>query len=379
MADQGPRAAGWASLLTRHLLLTAWLPAAAITVLHYITGPEYHWLHDVLRRLYYLPILFAAFSAGLRGGLVLAAVVALAYSPHAFTHLMHMDPAHTLEKVLELMIYFVVGGVAGLLVDRERRRSLEATAATARAKQALEEQRRTADQLVRAGRLAALGELVAGIAHEIKNPLHGLRGTAEVVDPVVPADAPQRRMWELHLKELARLETVSERFLSFARPMPLEREQTDLFEVAERTVELVAAQARQQDVEVTVRRPDAETPREVFADHQQLTQVLLNISLNALQAMDTGGAVTLSLAGQVRGGKDLCVVRVENDGPAIPAGELEHIFDPFVTTKSDGAGLGLSIAARIVEQHDGYIEVENLEDDRGVAFSVLLPVEGGRG
>ena len=379
MAEERQRAVGWASLVSRHLLLTAWLPATVITVLHYITGPEYHWLHDVLRRLYYLPILFGAFSGGLRGGLVLAAVVALAYSPHAFTHLMHMDPAHTLEKVLELMIYFVVGGVAGLLVDRERRRSLEATAATARAEKALEEQRRTADQLVRAGRLAALGELVAGIAHEIKNPLHGLRGTAEVVDPVVPVDAPQRRMWELHLKELDRLETVSERFLSFARPMPLQREQTDLLSVVERSVELVAAQARQQDVEVSVSPPDQGTPREVFADHQQLTQVLLNISLNALQAMDNGGAVSFSLARQPRGGKDCCVVRVENDGPAIPAGELEHIFDPFVTTKSDGAGLGLSIAARIVEQHGGYLEVENLDGEAGVAFSVLLPLEQSPG
>ena len=364
----------WTALLSRHLLLTAWLPAVTITVLHYITGPEYHWLHDVLRRLYYLPILFASFGCGLRGGLVLATVVSLAYSPHAFTHLMHMDPAHTLEKVLELLIYFVVGGVAGILVDREKRRSLEATAATARAEEALQQQRRTADQLVRAGRLAALGELVAGIAHEIKNPLHGLRGTAEVVDPVVPSDAPQRRMWELHLKELARLETVSERFLSFARPTPLQREETDLMSVVERSAELVEAQARQQDVEVTVRRPDEDLPRVVPADHQQLTQVLLNISLNALQAMpDGGGAVQFSLARESRGGRPHGVVRVENDGPPIPPEELEHIFDPFVTTKSAGAGLGLSIAARIVEQHGGFIEVRNMDDEEGVVFSVLLP------
>ena len=366
----------WGALLSVHLLLTAWLPAVAITVLHYLTGPEYHWLHDVLRRLYYLPILFAAFSCGLRGGLVLAAVVALAYSPHAFTHLMHMDPAHTLEKVLELLIYFVVGGVAGILVDREWRRRQEATAATERAEKALEQQRLTADQLVRAGRLAALGELVAGIAHEIKNPLHGLRGTAEVVDPVVPADAPQRRMWELHLKELGRLETVSERFLSFARPTPLQREETDLLSVVERTAELVEAQARQQDVEVSVQRPAAELPRVVLADHQQLTQVLLNISLNALQAMgDGGGTVQFSLARESRGGKDHGVVRVENDGPLIPPEELERIFDPFVTTKSDGAGLGLSIAARIMEQHGGFIEVRNQNDEGGVMFSVLLPEE----
>ena len=367
-------------LLSPHLLLTAWLPALAITVLHYITGPEYHWLHDVLRRLYYLPILFAAFSCGLRGGLVLAALVSVAYSPHAFTHLMHMDPAHTLEKSLELLLYFVVGGVAGILVDRERRRRQEATAATARAEQALAEQQRTADQLVRAGRLAALGELVAGIAHEIKNPLHGLRGTAEVVDPAVARDAPQRRMWELHLRELDRLEKVSERFLSFARPTPLERETSDLQSVVERTAGLLEAQARQQGVELVIEEPHGELPR-VPADHQQLAQVLLNISLNALQAMEPhGGTIRYSLGQRTRGDRSYARVQVQNDGPAIPAGELECIFDPFVTTKSAGAGLGLSIAARIVEQHDGFLEVKNIErgaDRRGaqgVVFTVLLPL-----
>jgi len=349
--------------------LLVWLPTAAITALHYATGPELHWIHDVLRRLYYLPILLAAFNAGLRGGVIAALLVAAAYAPHAFTHLAHQDPAHTLEKVLELVLYLVVGGVSGMLVDRERRRMVQLQAA-------LEEQRATADQLVRAGRLAALGELVAGIAHEIKNPLHALQGTAEIVQEAIPEGSDQARMWELHRAELERLGQVADRFLSFARPSEPNRQRCDLVEVVEGTRALLAAQARQQGVEVQPRGGGlAEAP--VEADAGQLTQLLLNIGLNALSAIHEageGGTIDYSLARREHGGAEYWVVSVDNDGPSIPAGDLERIFDPFFTTKNQGIGLGLSIASRIVEQHVGFIDVKNLEGTGGgVRFEVFLP------
>lgn len=374
MGAEVGRTAATGKVLSIHLLVTAWLPAVLITVLHYATGPELHWLHDILRRLYYLPILFAAFAAGLRGGILMALVVALAYSPHAFTHLIQIDPAHTLEKVLELLLYLVVGGVAGLLVDRERRRQAELSTTTEKLRQSLDVQRRTADQLVRAGRLAALGEMVAGIAHEIKNPLHALRGTAEVVDPAVPDGAPQRRMWELHLKEVDRLESVAERFLSFARPSSPQTELVDLVSVVERTCSLLQAQAREQAVELKVEaaRPEDHT---VQADAQQIVQVLLNIGLNGLQALQVrekpGGTIQFSLSAERRGDRGYQAVCVANDGPQIPEADLERIFDPFMTTKGAGVGLGLSIASRIVEQHGGFIEVRN--EEPGVVFRVLLP------
>jgi signal transduction histidine kinase len=350
------------------MIVAAYLPACLITVLHYVTSAELHWFHDVLRRLYYLPILLAAFACGLRGGLLLAAIVAIAYSPHAFTHLAHQDPAVTLEKALELLLYLVVGVVAGLLVDRERSKQRELTATAQQLRLALEEQRRTADQLARAGRLAALGELVAGIAHELKNPLHGLRGTAEVVDGAIPPDAPERQLWTVHLREIDRLEATAERFLSFARPSPPARQAVQLSGVIERARTLIAAQARQQSVEVVVEAGGGGT---VQADEQQLTQVLLNISLNALQAIGpSGGMIRYSAREARRGERTYQVVTVTNDGPHVPAADLERIFDPFYTTKSDGAGLGLSIASRIVEQHGGFIEVRNLEP--GVAFDVYL-------
>jgi signal transduction histidine kinase len=356
------------------MIVFAWAPAVLITVLHYATGGHHHWHHDIFRRLCYLPIIVAAFCCGLRGGLVLAVTIAVAYSPHAFipsVHITHQDPAAPLEKALELALYVVVGALTGILVDRQHRKEDELADTASKLGDALEQQRRTADQLVRAGRLAALGEMVAGIAHEIKNPLHALRGTAEVVDTVVPKEAPQHAMWALHKKEIDRLEAVAERFLTYARPSPLERQMVDLRSVIERTGTLISAQARSEHVEVIVDGGEGEPPQ-TLADEQHLIQVLLNISLNGLQAIQGGGELRFRLSQQRRGEQRFHVISVSNSGPPIPEGDLERIFDPFYTTKSDGVGLGLSIATRIVEQHGGFIEVKN-ESPRGVMFSVLLP------
>ena len=356
------------------MLLMAWLPTVLFTVLHYASGPDLHWLHDILRRLYYIPIILAAFSCGLRGGLLLAVVVAVAYGPHAFTHLMHMDPAHTLEKVLELVLYLVVGGVSGLLVDRERHRQHQLFETAGMLRTALEEQRRTTDQLIRAGRLAALGELVAGIAHEIKNPLHSLRGTAEVVDQDIPADSPRRRMWELHTREIDRLKRVADRFLSFARPSLPESRAIDLHQTVKQTAELVRAQARQQGIEVVVEPPDSDGIM-VQADPQQLTQVLLNIAINGIQAMaGKTGTLRFCQASERRGDKSYAVVEVSNSGPPIPKEDRERIFDPFFTSKAEGVGLGLSVASRIMEQHGGFIRVRNVGGHSGVVFAVYLPL-----
>src|SRR3989339_1250125 len=152
------------ALFSWKMIAGAWLPLLLITALHYLTNEEHHWFHDILRRLYYLPIILASFLSGLSGGFTVAVAISLLYSPHAFSHLMHMDPANTLEKSLELLLYLVVGSITGVLVDRERQRQ-------GQLQKALKEQQSMSDQLIRAGRLSALGELVAGIAHEIKNPL----------------------------------------------------------------------------------------------------------------------------------------------------------------------------------------------------------------
>ncbi|MFW5739861.1 MAG: sensor histidine kinase [Myxococcota bacterium] len=320
---------GWRAFLRPSLLLLVWLPIALTLVLHYSTSAEHVWVHNVLRRVVYLPILFAAFRLGLRGGLIASAVASLSYIPHAFLHVhhaTHYDPAPALEKALEIVLYNLVGAVAGFLSDSERKQRRHL-------REALRERTRLQQQLIRAGRLSALGQVVAGIAHEIRNPLHALRGTAEIVDPLVAADREERRMWEIHLSEIERLDRTAERFLSFARPQPLTMADLDLRDVARRLGDLVGTEARKRGVELNL--VAGGEPVMVRGDRDQLAQVALNIALNALRAIGkaggkAGGKVRVEVLASVEvDGERMHGLRLENDGPAIPEAELEHLFDPF--------------------------------------------------
>jgi signal transduction histidine kinase len=288
------------------------------------------------------------------------------------------DPADALEKGLEILLYNIVAVVAGLLVDRERRERRQQERLAARLGEALAEQRRIEAQLIRAGKLGALGELTAGIAHEIKNPLHALKGTAEILRDAVPENVPERRMLELHIAEIDRLGQTADRFLSFARPIPADRRPVDPRSVIDRVVSLVSTQARKEGVETVVAGNGPGNLPRVTGDPGLLTQLLLNIALNGVQAMapEGGGTLTFSLGTERQGGKEHVRMSVANTGPPIPEGDLERIFDPFHTTKDGGTGLGLSICSRIADQHEGVLTVRNLPGDRGVEFSLSLPAAG---
>jgi two-component system sensor histidine kinase HydH len=365
-------------VFSTRMILVAWVPCLLITVLHYRTLAEYAWAHDVLRRLYYLPILFAAFSGGLRGGISVSVFASLIYFPHAFLRLVAHDPGDALEKGLEILLYNIVAVVAGLLVDRERREREKQERLAKKLSEALEEQRRIESQLIRAGRLGALGELTAGIAHEIKNPLHTMKGTADILRDAIPSDAPERRMLDVHMEEIDRLAQTAERFLTFARPAPSDRRPLDLREVVQRVASLVETQAGREGVTTEVARYDGEEEPLVMGDADQLTQLLLNIAINGVQAMAGRGRGTLTFAvfPERHGGKGYFCVGLKNDGPPIPEDQRERIFDPFYTTKDGGTGLGLSICSRIADQHDGLLSVRNIPDGRGVEFTLALPAGG---
>ncbi len=343
-----------------------------ISLLHYLTPLHLHYLHDIFQRLYYLPIILAALWFGFRGGLTCSMAVSMVYAPHI---LFQWGGGLTLEmeKYLEIVLYNIVGGVTGLLAQREREGSLELQ----KTAEGLEESYRTLqqqseriiaieEQLRRAERLSTLGEMAAVLAHEIRNPLGSIRGTAEILkDDYKPGD-PKHEFIEIQIKETERLNHVVEDFLRMARPQAVEMHRCSLREELETVVVLTAKDARERRVRLVLEPPAGDL--EIKGDGEKLRQAFLNIVINALQAAPGGGSVTIST---VRSSAS-CEIRFSDNGSGIDPETLSRIFEPFFTTKADGTGLGLAITKKIIEGHGGTLQVIS-EPGQGTTVVVLLP------
>jgi signal transduction histidine kinase len=227
-----------------------------------------------------------------------------------------------------------------------------------------------ASRLARADQLASLGQLAAGLAHEIKKPLAGMQGALEVLRDDTP-DASTAGVYDEMLGELKRVNAILQRLLESGRPAPLRLAETDLARLAEETVSLLQPALRRRGVElVTNLAPDL--PR-IRLDASKMRQVLMNLVQNAAEAMgERGGRVTVRASALPQNENGGVVLAVEDDGPGIEGESLRRVFEPFFTTKFSGTGLGLAISKGLVEQHGGRIEVDS-QVGRGTTFFVFLP------
>jgi signal transduction histidine kinase len=233
-------------------------------------------------------------------------------------------------------------------------------------------------QMSRAEHLATLGELATGLAHEIRNPLAGIAGVIEIIGRDLPATSPARSVVKDVRQEIARINHIVTDLLQTARPHPPTVRKSDLNVTVEHAVMLGRQQALAKSVEITLLK-DPTLP-EVEHDSDQIHQVLLNLLLNALQAIDLQ-ASDLQASGQngkitvtVKPQGSMAVVEVADNGRGIAPDHLPNIFRPFYTTKGDGTGLGLSLARRIVEDHHGRIDVTSAAG-KGTTFAVVLPLQ----
>jgi signal transduction histidine kinase len=242
------------------------------------------------------------------------------------------------------------------------------------------------DRMKERDRLAALGEMAAGLAHEIRNPLGAIKGAAQLLQPPVregetTAAVPEesREFLSIIVEEANRLNRVVSQFLDYARPYRGELEPLDVNEVVRKTAQLVTPppiDGAAEPVPVEVSLSLAEDLPRARADAEQLRQVFLNLALNGVQAMPQGGKLTISTSVR-RGGRrgapaQFLEVRFRDSGAGIPAVELKNLFIPFYTTKDKGTGLGLPISQRIIENHGGTIEVRSRQGV-GSTFTVVLP------
>lgn len=233
----------------------------------------------------------------------------------------------------------------------------------------LEEIRRLREQLRRSERLSALGNLAAGVAHEIRNPLGSIKGFAVFLQGKTARDSPEAGAAQMLVREVERLNRVVSGLLEFARPDTASLAPAELAPIVRRALRLCAPDLESKSVRVRF-APDERLPA-LMLDEDKLTQALLNLFLNAVQAMDKGGEISITITPDPASGK--VFLRIADTGGGIAPEALSSIFDPYVTGRADGTGLGLALVHRIMEQHGGAISVES-EAGKGSVFTAALPL-----
>ena len=335
-----------------------------VTILHFLTPLEQVVLHELYQRFYYIPIISAALLFGFRGGLFASVFASIVYLPHILIHWSHSH-TYSINQYAETVIFVVVGVIMGMLGDRLKISRERAEQLAEERQKAYDELQNTFAQLLQAEKLSSLGELSAGIVHEVRNPLASIKGAIEILEDEIPKDSPRHEFADLAKREVERIDKLVGEFLRFARPAKLSVQTSNLNEIVESVATLLEQQAVANNISI-IKNLQSNLPN-LSIDVQQIRQVLLNLAINSIQAMPKGGTLTFRTFQK----SNKFIVEIEDEGGGIVEEILPKIFNPFFTTKEKGVGLGLSIAHKIIEQHSGKLSVRNTE--KGVSFSIELP------
>jgi len=227
---------------------------------------------------------------------------------------------------------------------------------------------KTEAQLIRSEKLAALGQLAAGIAHEIRNPLTSINILIHSLTENLPTEDSRWEDLKVIEEEILRINEIVDQFLRFAKPAPPLLVKAEVVSIVEETLQLLRPQIEKQRILV---QKEFQSLPPILMDREQMKQVILNLLLNGVQAMPKGGH--LSLKGHIPEGDHWIKLSIQDSGIGIPPEDIGRLFDPFFSTKEGGVGLGLSIAHRIIDQHRGKIEVESALGE-GTLFTVWLPI-----
>jgi signal transduction histidine kinase len=218
--------------------------------------------------------------------------------------------------------------------------------------------------------LASIGEMAAGIAHEIKNPLAGISAAITIIKDDIPSADPRSSILGEVLQQVQRLDKTVNDLLFFGKPSLPELSCIDINKVLSMTCKFASQHRSVKNIEQQiVLAPDLPP---VYADDKQMQQVFLNIILNAFQAMAGGGRLSITTSKSIRQEKEYVRIDVADTGPGIPPQILEKIFTPFFTTKAQGTGLGLPICFKLINLHNGDIRVTS-DDSQGTVFTIELP------
>lgn len=337
----------------------------------------------VFPHLFYIPIILSSVWWGRRG----VGVAALLGGVLIVSHQWFLPQETLIAELLRGLIFLFVSGFAawcGARLTRERatvetllqKRTEDLALALRQKETEIFERRKIEAQLIRTDRLASLGQLSSGIAHEIRNPLAGIRLFLDILGDPEKFDRSdqEREILDDLIHNVERISGIIQRVLDFSKPSIGYKQKLNLNPLIGETVALCKAKMRKTKISVELRLSQ-DLPL-IPGDPVQLQQVINNLILNAIEAMDPGGTLTITTdyrpsAGTENTGR-LCL-QVTDTGHGIEADNLENIFNPFFTTKPTGTGLGLAISHNIIEKHNGIMLVRS-EIGQGTVFTVELPV-----
>lgn len=317
----------------------------SITFLHYSTKASLLRYHIFYQGLYFLPIILAGFWLGSRGALLTSLSITLLYFPIIIMYWKGFS-AWDFNEITEVVLYNVVGVVLGMLRDREQ----------------VEEKRSR-----EAERLAAMGKGVSGLAHDLKTPLIAIGGFSRLVQKRLQSNDPLQEKMNLIIEETQRLENMVTEILDFSRPLELHRSQGDIDQILGQSLAIVEVVAREK--KVNIQRKTSRNHHPISLDLERMKQVLINLIINAIEASPNGETVSISTYTR----RNSLMIEVSDQGCGISPDKREEIFFPFFTTKREGTGLGLPIAKKIIEAHQGYLEVlDNV--GKGTTFRTVIPL-----
>lgn len=347
-----------------------------VGLLHTFTPIDRILLHDFYRRISYLPIVIAAILYGIKGGVFLAACTSIAFIPH-LRHFYHLGAGAYLTELPEVLLYFAAGIVTGAIAAREQQLRIKyqnLALQLERSYKKLHSQTATLveaeEQLHASQKLSALGQLSASLAHEVKNPLAGIRGAAEILADDFPTGHPKHEFAEILLKETSRLSTTVEEVLHYSKRQLPERH-SPRFEalpiVLERVATLLDNSFRCKNITLSLELSDQAD--KTLIDGDKMSQVFINLLLNSCEFLENDGRITV----QSREKGNRVEIMFLDNGPGVPSSEQKKIFDPFYSTREEGTGLGLAISSRIVKSYGGTLRFEIPENGTGALFIITLP------
>ncbi len=330
--------------------------------------------------IYYLPVVTAALYCGTWLTLLWTFIASAAYCSYLYPAMQDYELTPEAFGLLALRILFFF--LAAMVVNRFAQQSKHQTQLYRELAERLAETNRRLEQAQaearRSERLAALGQLSAGLAHEIRNPLGVIKGSAEMLTQKLQAsDELARELAGYISTEVNRLSALVTEFLDFARPLHAQPHPADMIALLDRVLQVVAARFADSAKPVLVERHYASGLPPVPLDESLCEQAFLNLVQNAYEAMqdqDQGGTLRVEVQLANRSDREGVELRLADTGPGVPEELREEIFNPFVTTKKTGVGLGLSIVSKIVDGHQGTIKVEN-DPKGGAVFTLFFPLE----